>query len=275
MLRSLMTILEYIRCKLQHLFSILKLIYMRITIITVCYNRALTIEKAIESVLKQNYANIEYIVIDGNSTDGTKAIIESYKDRISHYISEPDKGMYDAINKGFRLATGGVIGLMHSDDEFYDEDAISKIVASFKKDSTIGGVYGDGIYVSNDSEERLIRNRIGGAFSLEKVKGGWLPLHPTVYLKKSVVDKHGLYNLDFKIASDTEFLLRYLYKYKIKMKYINSYIVKMRMGGMSTNAKRAFEVLQEDYKIYKYYGLAAFKVVIQKKTIALKQYLVN
>jgi glycosyltransferase involved in cell wall biosynthesis len=247
---------------------------MRITIITVCYNRTLTIEKAIESVLKQNYANIEYIVIDGNSTDGTKAIIESYKDSISHYISEPDKGMYDAINKGFRLATGDVIGLMHSDDEFYDEDAVSKIVASFNKDSATEGVYGDGIYVSNDSEERLIRNRIGGAFSLEKVKSGWLPLHPTVYLKKSVVDKHGLYNLDFKIASDTEFLLRYLYKYEIKMNYINSYIVKMRMGGLSTNAKRAFEVLQEDYKIYKYHGLAALKVVIQKKTIALKQYLV-
>jgi glycosyltransferase involved in cell wall biosynthesis len=246
---------------------------MRISIITVCYNRAFTIEKSIESVLKQNYPQIEYIIIDGNSTDGTKAIIESYKDRLSHYISEPDKGMYDAINKGFRLATGDVIGLMHSDDEFYDEDAVTKIVAYFKKDTQTEGVYGDGIYVSNDGEERLIRNRIGGAFSLDKIKSGWLPLHPTVYLKKSIIDKHGLYNLDFKIASDTEFLLRYLYKYKIKMGYINNYIVKMRMGGMSTNTKRAFEVLQEDYKIYKYHGLAAFRVVFQKKIIALKQYL--
>jgi len=246
---------------------------MRITIITVCYNRVHTIEKAIQSVLEQNYLNIEYIIIDGNSTDGTKAIIASYGDRISHYISEPDKGMYDAINKGFRLATGDVIGLMHSDDEFYDADAISKIAASFQQDLNTEGVYGDGVYVSNDSKERLIRNRIGGAFSLQKIKSGWLPLHPTVYLKKSAIDKYGFYNLDFKIASDTEFLLRYLYKYKIKMSYINSYIVKMRMGGMSTNARRVFEVLQEDYKIYKYHGLGAFKVVIQKKTIALKQYL--
>jgi glycosyltransferase involved in cell wall biosynthesis len=246
---------------------------MRISIITVCYNRVFTIEKAIQSVLTQNYHNIEYIIIDGNSTDGTKAIIETYKDRISQYISEPDQGMYDAINKGIQLATGDVIGLMHSDDEFYDAHAISKIVAAFEQDSKTEGVYGDGIYVSNDSEERLIRNRIGGAFSLEKVKSGWLPLHPTVYLRKSIIDKYGLYNLDFKIASDTEFLLRYLYKYKIKMSYINSYIVKMRMGGMSTNAKRALEVLQEDYKIYKYHGLAAFRVVFQKKTIALKQYI--
>ena len=248
---------------------------MRITVITVCYNRKATIEKTIKSVLEQKYSNIEYIIIDGNSTDGTKEIIESYRDKISKYISEPDKGMYDAINKGLQLATGDVIGLMHSDDEFYNENAISKIAARFVYDPKTEGVYGDGIYVSNDSEERLIRNRIGGAFSLQKVKSGWLPLHPTVYLKKSIIKKHGLYNLDFKIASDTEFLLRYLYKYKIKIHYINAYIVKMRMGGLSTNAKRAFEVLHEDYKIYKYHGFAAFAVVFLKKSIALRQYLIH
>lgn len=248
---------------------------MRVTIITVCYNRKNTIEKAIKSVLEQNYNNIEYIIIDGNSTDGTKEIIESYKNKISQYISEPDKGMYDAINKGFQLATGDVIGLMHSDDEFYDKNAVSRIVARFDYEPNIDGVYGDGVYVSNDKYERLIRNRIGGVFSLKKIKEGWLPLHPTVYLKKDVIDKNGLYNLDFKIASDTEFLLRYLYKYKIKMGYINAYIVKMRMGGMSTSFKRAFEVLKEDYRIYKFHGLAAIVVVFLKKTIALKQYIVH
>lgn len=248
---------------------------MRITIITVCYNRKFTIAKAIESVLNQKYDNIEYIIIDGNSKDGTKEIIENYRDKVSLYISEPDKGMYDAINKGFKLATGDVIGLMHSDDEFYDENAITKIVDQFKIDETIEGVYGNGIYVSNDNEERIIRNRIGGDFSIKRVKSGWLPLHPTVYLKKTVIDKHGLYDLNFKIASDTDFLLRYLYKFQIKMSYTNNYIVKMRMGGMSTNAKRAFEVLKEDYKIYKHHGLSAIKVVFLKKTIALKQYIVK
>ncbi|WP_269227371.1 glycosyltransferase family 2 protein [Flavobacterium eburneipallidum] len=248
---------------------------MRITIITVCYNRKATIGKAINSVLEQDYDDVEYIIVDGNSTDGTKEIIESYGDRISRYISEPDKGMYDAINKGLKLATGDVIGLMHSDDEFYDKKAISRIAARFNYEQNIDGVYGDGVYVSNDNEERLIRNRIGGMFSLKKVKEGWLPLHPTVYIKKSVIDQHGLYNLDFKIASDTEFLLRYLYKYKIKMSYIDAYIVKMRMGGMSTSIRRAFEVLYEDYKIYKFHGLAAFGVVFLKKTIALRQYLVQ
>lgn len=248
---------------------------MKITIITVCYNRKATIEKAIKSVLEQNYDDIEYIVIDGNSTDGTQDIIESYRDRISHYISEPDKGMYDAINKGIKLATGDVIGLMHSDDEFYDTKTISRIAARFDFYTNTEGVYGNGIYVSNDTEERLIRNRIGGIFNLKKVQEGWLPLHPTVYLKKTIIDKYGLYSLDFKIASDTEFLLRYLYKYKIKMIYINSYIVKMRMGGMSTNTKRVFEVLYEDYKIYKYHGLTAFQAVFLKKTMALRQYLVH
>lgn len=248
---------------------------MKITIITVCYNRKATIEKAIQSVLSQNYHDIEYIIIDGNSKDGTQEIIESYKDKISKYISEPDKGMYDAINKGFQLATGDIIGLMHSDDEFYDRKAISRIVARFQYDTSIDGVYGDGIYVSNDKEERLIRDRIGGVFSLKRVRKGWLPLHPTVYLKKAVIDKHGLYNLDFKIASDTEFLLRYLYKHKINMSYIDAYIVKMRMGGMSTSLKRAFEVLYEDYKIYKFHGLAAIFVVFLKKSIALRQYIVH
>ncbi|MCG9793528.1 glycosyltransferase family 2 protein [Flavobacterium algicola] len=246
---------------------------MRISVITVCYNRKATMAKAIQSVLDQDYGNIEYIVIDGNSTDGTQEVIRSFVSQITTYVSEPDKGMYDAINKGIALATGDAIGLMHSDDEFYDCTAISKIVAQFEKDITIEGVYGDGVYVSNDAEERLIRNRIGGDFSIERVKAGWLPLHPTVYLKKAIIDKYGLYDLNFKIASDTEFLLRYLYKYKIKMSYVNAYIVKMRMGGMSTNAKRAVEVLKEDYQIYKYHGLSALRVVFLKKTIALKQYI--
>lgn len=246
---------------------------MRITVITVCYNRVLTIEKAIQSVLEQNYPNIEYIIVDGNSTDGTKAIIASYGDRISQYISEPDQGMYDAINKGLQLATGDVIGLMHSDDEFYDATVLSQIVAAFQNNLTSDGVYGDGIYVSNDADERIIRDRIGGEYSFKKVQSGWLPLHPTVYLKRTILDKYAFYNLDFKIASDTELLLRYLYKHQIKMTYLNSYFVKMRMGGLSTSYKRAFEVLKEDYNIYRYHGLSALRVVFLKKSIALKQYL--
>ena len=246
---------------------------MRVSIITVCYNRADTIEKAILSVLNQDNKDIEYIVVDGNSKDGTQAVIEKYTNRIAKYISEPDNGMYDAINKGLALATGDIVGLMHSDDEFYDTEAISKIVSAFLKSKDIEGVYGDGIYVSNDAEEKLIRNRIGGEYSLKKIEKGWLPLHPTVYIKRALIEKYGDYNLQFKIASDTEFLLRYLYKYKIKMGYVNSYIVKMRMGGLSTTSSRALEVLKEDYKIYKFHGLWALKAIILKKSKTLIQYI--
>lgn len=246
---------------------------MQVSIITVCYNRSATIAKAIESVLNQDYPDIEYIVIDGNSKDGTKEIIQSYSKRITKYISEPDKGMYDAINKGLHLATGDIVGLMHSDDEFYDRTNVSKIVAAYKDAPEADGLYGNGIYISNDAEERIVRNRIGGAYDFEKIKSGWLPLHPTVYLKKSLIEKYGFYNLDFKIASDTEFLLRYLFQHKINMVYVDEYIVKMRMGGLSTNYKRAFEVLYEDYKIYKYHKLSAVQTVFLKKIYALVQYL--
>ena len=246
---------------------------MRVTIITVCYNREATIEQSIKSVLDQDYANIEYIVIDGNSSDGTQDIIKSYSGKITKYISEPDKGMYDAINKGLSLATGDIVGLMHSDDVFYDEFVISKIVNVFKKSPNLDAVYGDGIYVTNDEEQKIVRNRIGGEYNYKKIKSGWLPLHPTVYIKKSIIEKFGNYNLDFKIASDTEFLLRYLYKYKINIAYLNTYIVKMRMGGLSTNYKRAFEVLREDYNIYKFHQLSGARAVFQKKMLALMQYI--
>lgn len=246
---------------------------MKVSIITICYNRKETITNCIESVLSQDYPNIEYIVIDGNSTDGTKEIIQSYEERINIYLSEPDKGMYDAINKGLKMATGDVIGLMHSDDAFYDNEVVSKIVTMFKMFPSRDGVYGDGIYVTNDSEEKIVRNRIGGAYNYKKIKSGWLPLHPTVYLRKSIIEKLGYYDLDFKIASDTEFLLRYLFKSRIKLAYLNTYLVKMKMGGFSTSPSRAFEVLYEDYRIYKHHGLPAFTAVFRKKLRALKQYL--
>jgi len=246
---------------------------MLISVITICYNRSKTIEQSIDSVLNQDYPNIEYIIIDGNSNDGTKEIISAYGNRITKYVSEKDKGMYDAINKGLQLATGDVIGLMHSDDTFYDNQVVSKIVKSFQQQSEIDGLYANGIYTTNDKEERLVRNRIGGAFDFKKIKKGWLPLHPTVYLKKACFEKYGLYNLDFKIASDTEFLLRYLYKHKIKMHYLNSYVVKMKMGGLSTDYKRAFEVLLEDYKIYQFHQINPVLAVFQKKLLAAQQYL--
>lgn len=245
---------------------------MKVSIITVCFNRSATIEQSIFSVLHQDYPNVEYIVIDGASTDGTAKIIEKYSDRISKYISEPDKGMYDAINKGLALASGDIVGLMHSDDVFYDNEVISRVVNTFENNPNTDAVYGNGIYVTNDEEQKIVRNRIGGEYDFERLKSGWLPLHPTVYIKRTILEKYGDYNLDFKIASDTEFLLRYLFKHKINITYLNAYIVKMRMGGLSTSCKRAFEVLKEDYRIYKFHNVSGIRGVFQKKMLALMQY---
>lgn len=246
---------------------------MKVSVITVCYNRKATIEQSIKSVLDQDYPDIEYIVVDGNSSDGTQDIIESYSDKISQYVSERDNGMYDAINKGLNMATGDIVGLMHSDDVFYDVTVISKIVEVFKNNPNTDAIYGNGIYVTNDNEQKIVRNRIGGEYDYKRLKSGWLPLHPTVYIKKTIIDKYGNYNLNFKIASDTEFLLRYLFKHKISMTYLNAYIVKMRMGGLSTNYKRALEVLKEDYNIYKFHQISGIRVVFQKKILALMQYI--
>ena len=245
---------------------------MKVSVITVCYNRKATIGQSIKSVLDQDYPDVEYIIVDGNSSDGTKDIIKTYSDKITKYISESDNGMYDAINKGLGMATGDIVGLMHSDDVFYDTTVISKIVEVFKNNPNTDAIYGNGIYVTNDDEQKIVRNRIGGEYDYKRLKSGWLPLHPTVYIKKTIIDKYGNYNLNFKIASDTEFLLRYLFKYKISITYLNTYIVKMRMGGLSTNYKRVLEVLKEDYNIYKFHQISGIKVVFQKKILALIQY---
>jgi glycosyltransferase len=246
---------------------------MRISLITICFNRKATISKTIESVLLQDYNDIEYIIIDGNSTDGTKEIIQSFGNKIDTFVSETDKGLYYSLNKGIKLATGNIIGLMHSDDEFYNCTIVSQIVAAFHKNPTTKGVYGNGIYVTNDAKKYIVRDRISGHFSRKKIKTGWLPLHTSVYLYKEVFEEYGYYNLDYKIASDTELLLRYLYQYKLQITYLNIYFVKMRMGGLSTSYKRFFKILLEDINIYKSLGLPAYKTVLLKKIITLRQYL--
>lgn len=245
---------------------------MKVSIVTACFNRVSTISDTISSVLTQDYPEIAYIVVDGGSTDGSREIIESFSKSISHYVSEPDKGMYDAINKGLQLATGDIIGLLHSDDVLYSPKVISEIVEAFKSHPSIAGLYSDGIYVSNDAEERIIRNRVCKPYTLARIQRGWLPLHPTVYLRRELIAKYGAYDLNYQIASDTDFLLRYLYKHRIQLYYLNRYVVKMRIGGASTNIKDAWRILKEDMRIYHHHGLNPISTVLLKKFYALKQY---
>lgn len=205
---------------------------MKISIITVCYNSAKTIESTILSVLGQDYKNIEYILVDGLSKDNTIEIIEKYNDKIAKVISEKDNGIYDAINKGILAATGDVIGLLHSDDFFADTHVLSRIAEEFML-KKVDAIYSDLQYVDKDNTNKIFRNWISGNYKENLFKKGWMPPHPTFYIKREVCQKYGLYNLTFKLAADYEFMLRYIHKYKISLSYIPETLIKMRIGGAS------------------------------------------
>lgn len=207
---------------------------MKISIITVCYNSAATIEKTLQSVAEQTYSNLEYIVVDGNSTDTTLSIIENNQKTITKWVSEPDKGLYDAMNKGITMATGDVIGLINSDDLFCDNKAIEKVMNVFLEHPKLDSVYADLYYVSQNNTDNVVRRWVTGA--QKKFKYGWHPAHPTLYIKKEVYNKYGLFDLDYKLAADFEIMLRFLEKYKISTYYLQEAFVKMRLGGATNKS---------------------------------------
>ena len=244
---------------------------MKVSIITTCYNRDATIRGAIESVLSQDYPDIEYIVVDGASKDSSLSIINEYHDRISKIVSEPDHGMYEAINKGILLATGDVIGLVHSDDFLYDTHVVSSIVSEFKK-TYADFIYGDGIYVNAENTDIIVRNWIGGSYHRWKVRCGWLPLHPTCYIRRDVMMREGLYDESYKIAADSDLLVRYLYKANLKVVYLKKKIVRMRMGGLSTDSKKRKQMWDEDLRLYKAHGFWALPTKLMKMSWKVPQF---
>ena len=229
---------------------------MKISIITSCYNRVSTIRGAIESVLAQDYPDIEYIIVDGASTDGSVEVIrdtiEGHEDKVK-FISEPDHGMYEAINKGIRMATGDYIGLVHSDDFLYSPHTISDI-AKRLKETRADFLYGDGLFVNAENTDKVVRKWIGGTYRLWKVRHGWLPLHPTCYIRREVMEKLGGYDESYMIAADTDLLVRYLLDNHVKTDYLKKYIVRMRMGGMSTDNSRRAKMWKEDIRVYSSHG---------------------
>ena len=229
---------------------------MKISIITSCYNRVSTIRGAIESVLAQDYPDIEYIIVDGASTDGSVEVIrdaiEGHEDRVK-FISEPDHGMYEAINKGIRMATGDYIGLVHSDDFLYSSHTISDIAKRLEK-THADFLYGDGLFVNAENTDKVVRKWIGGTYRLWKVRHGWLPLHPTCYIRREVMEKLGGYDESYMIAADTDLLVRYLLDNHVKTDYLKKYIVRMRMGGMSTDNSRRAKMWKEDIRVYSSHG---------------------
>lgn len=218
---------------------------MKISIITVVRNNKNTISYAIDSVLNQTYKDIEYIIIDGASTDGTVEIVKSYGNRITKFISEPDKGLYDAMNKGIALVTGDIVGILNSDDFYIDEYVIEKVVNEFELKG-VDSIYADLIFVKPDNLDKIVRYYDSSYFTPEKFAYGWMPAHPTFFVKKEIYEKYGIFKTDYKIAADYELLVRFFAKNKITYYYIKEPLVKMRLGGASTSGIKSNYILNKE-----------------------------
>lgn len=226
----------------------------------------------IESVLAQDYHDIEYIVVDARSTDATPDIIDEYRGRIARVISEEDSGVYEGLNKGLRAATGDIIGLLHSDDYLYSPHTISTIVNRFEQEHC-DMVYGNGQYFSGNNRLNIIRTWTSGTYSRDKVRRGWLPLHPTVYVTKEWLDRCGLYDESFKIASDSDWLVRSLYDMTPRVSYIDEHIVNLRMGGLSTNMANTRRKWKEDLTIYRQHNIWSYGALAGKVLSKIPQFI--
>lgn len=229
---------------------------MKVSIITVTFNSAPTLIDTINSIRDQDYGNIEYIIIDGNSKDGTIQIIEDNLDVVTSWISESDHGLYDAMNKGIKMATGEIVGIINSDDFYHRKDAISKIVEGFSE-KEVECVFADIRFVKSENLEKTIRYYSSRKFNLGGFSWGFMPAHPTFFTFRYNFEKFGFYRTDFKIAADFELLVRFLYKHKLPFKYLPVDLMKMRLGGLSTaSLKSTWIINQEDLRACKVNGLS-------------------
>lgn len=222
---------------------------MKISIITACYNSAETIEDTLKTIEMQSHQDIEHIVIDGGSTDGTLDILHKYQHRIAYLISEPDHGLYDAMNKGISKATGDIIGLLNSDDMFAHANVLSDVVTTLTNPS-IDACYGDLVYVTPQQTNKVVRYWKSCEYSTKLFGQGWMPAHPTFYVRREVHEKHSiLFNLDYKLAADYEVLFRLLYLHQIKTGYIPKVMVRMRLGGATNKSMQ--NVVHQNKEIIK------------------------
>jgi glycosyltransferase involved in cell wall biosynthesis len=215
---------------------------IRVSIITVVKNNRSYIEDCIKSVITQQYPNYEYIIIDGGSTDGTIDIIKKYYDHISIFNSEPDSGIYDAMNKGIKLATGEIVGILNSDDIYNSNDVLTEVVREFTEKG-VDAVFADLVYVDRNNTDKIVRYYKSANFTPNKFAYGWMPAHPTFFLKRKYYEKYGLFKTDYKIAADYELLVRLLGKNKLAYSYLQKVIIKMRSGGISTSSFKSNWIL--------------------------------
>ena len=246
---------------------------MKVSIITVVYNGAEFIRDCIESVLNQTYSDIEYIVIDGKSTDGTVEIIQSYGTNVARFVSEYDKGLYDAMNKGISLATGEVIGLLNADDFYRHTRVIANMVATFERTGS-DAVYGDMLYVERNNPKKLKRYWRSGWYSHNAFLWGWMPGHLSFFAKRRLYETLGAFRLDMKSAADYELLLRFIHKNKTKLAYMDEVTIVMRAGGISNSSlKNRLRANREDRLAWQLNGLKPYFFTFWLKPFRkLKQY---
>jgi len=227
----------------------------KVSIITVCFNSAKTIEDTIKSVINQTYSNIEYIIIDGLSSDNTLKIINKYPDQITKVVSEKDKGLYDAINKGINLATGDIIANLNSDDFYIDNNVISDIVEKFEQEKS-DTLYTDLYYVDAIDTNKIKRFWKSGEYKKGLFFKGWMPPHPTFFVKSEVYKKYGIFNLELRSAADYEIMLRFIHRYECSVSYLPRVTVRMRIGGVSNSSlNNRIKANREDKKAWKINGL--------------------
>jgi glycosyltransferase len=245
---------------------------MKISIITATYNNEATINCALDSVAMQDYLDLEHLIIDGASTDNTLSIIRAHHNKNIRIISEPDEGIYFALNKGIEKANGEIIGFLHSDDLFESPSVIRKIVEEFNVGS-IDAVYGDLVYVKKSNVNEIIRFWRAGPYKIALLKMGWMPPHPTFYTKKSIYKRFGGFDLRYNISADYDLMLRFLFKGMIRVAYIPEVLVRMRLGGISNRSfKNIFIKSFEDFMIVRRNDLGGIIAVVQKNISKVQQY---
>jgi glycosyltransferase involved in cell wall biosynthesis len=247
---------------------------MKLTLITATYNSAASIKTCLDSVVSQDYNDLEYLIIDGKSSDDTLNVVKKYQKKYSYIklISEKDYGIYDALNKGVQLASGDVIGFVHSDDLLADKRIVADIINQLQNNQN-DGVYGDLQYVDKFDLDKVIRLWKSCTFKSGLLKQGWMPAHPTLFLKKGVYEKHGVFDLIYKISADYDFMLRVLKDNSLKFAYLPKVITKMRLGGASNRSlKNIVTKSKEDYRAIKSNNVGNFLTLIRKNTSKLKQF---
>ena len=245
---------------------------MKISIITSVYNKKNYIQHSIDSFGAQSLSNKDHIVIDGNSTDGSKKLLFKNKKLFSKLVSENDFGVYDALNKGFKLAKGNVVGLLHSDDFYANNDVLKKVSKLFSNPK-VDIVYGDLYYVSKDNPNKIIRHWRAGEFSLDKLKSGWMPPHPTFFIRKKLLNQIGFFDTHYKIAADYDFMLRALTQKNVNVVYLPEVLIKMRAGGMSNRSlKNILLKSYEDYQIIRHHKIGNIGTLLCKNLSKISQF---